>query len=104
MPHGNSHKNDNPHHLYEIADTLENEVYKYGISDDPVDADGLSARLRDQLSLFNLVANFFRFVGCILIRDIPGRKEAERIEEEYINRHVKEHGKKPRGNREKGRK
>ncbi len=101
MPHGNSHENENLHHLYEIKDAFEGEVYKYGISDDAIGADGLSARLRDQLSLFNLVANFLRFVGHILVRDIPGRKEAERIEEEYIQQHVKEYGKRPRGNRER---
>jgi hypothetical protein len=101
MPHGNSHKNNNLHHLYEITDTLEDEVYKYGVSDDEIEEDGLSARLRDQLSLFNLVANFLRFVGKILIIDIPGRKTAEQIEEEHVQQHVAKYGKRPRGNREK---
>jgi hypothetical protein len=102
MPHGNSHKNNNLHHLYEITDTYENEVYKFGISDDEIEADGLSARRRNQLSLFNILANFLRFAGRILVRDIPGRKEAERIEEEYIRRHIEQNGKRPRGNRERG--
>ncbi|NUQ24273.1 MAG: hypothetical protein HUU34_09980 [Saprospiraceae bacterium] len=101
MPHGNSHKNKNPHHLYEIKDTLENEVYKYGISDDPIDENGLSNRVRKQIVLFNLVANFVRFVGRILIRNIPGRAEAERLEKEYISNYGKAHGKRPRGNQKK---
>jgi len=35
----------------------------------------------------------------VVIRDIPGRKEAERIEEEYIRWHIEEYEKRPRGNR-----
>ncbi|MEM1119916.1 MAG: hypothetical protein AAGJ18_05670 [Bacteroidota bacterium] len=45
--HGNSHQNTKPHHLYEIADIQENDTFKYGISHDPIEADGLSKRLRD---------------------------------------------------------
>jgi len=51
MPHGNSHRNKNPHHLYEIWDQQDEDIFKYGISDDLVEADGQSARLRDQLNL-----------------------------------------------------
>lgn len=104
MPHGNSHQNKNPHHLYEIRDSLDDEVYKYGISDDPIGEDGLSSRVRKQLTLFNLVANFIRFVGRILIRDIPGRAEAKRLEEEFIKKHENTFGKRPRGNPGKDRK
>ena len=103
MPHGNSHQNKQPHHLYEIWDVQEEEVFKYGISDDPIDADGMSDRLRDQVNLFNLVANFIRFIGKILLYNIQGRAEAERIENEYIERHKREFGRRPRGNRKKGR-
>lgn len=91
------------HHLYKIWDVEEQKVFKYGISDDPIDADGLSDRLRDQINLYNLVANFIRFIGEILLRNIPGRAEAERIENEYIERHIEEFGERPRGNRKKGR-
>jgi hypothetical protein len=54
--------------------------------------------LRNQLKLFNLVANAIRFVGRILVRNIPGREPAERLEDDYIEDHVKKYGKRPRGN------
>ena len=98
MPHGNSHQNKKPHHLYEIIDVQEEETYKYGISADEIDADDSSDRLRNQIKLFNLVANALRFIGRILMRDIPGRETAERLENEHIEEHVKKYGKRPRGN------
>ena len=30
--HGNSYENDAPHHLYEIQDKEEDDIFKYGIS------------------------------------------------------------------------
>jgi hypothetical protein len=98
MVHGNSHQNKKPHHLYEIFDEQEEETYKFGISADEIDADDSSDRLRNQLKLFNLVANAIRFVGQILVRNIPGREPAERLEDDYIEDHVKKYGKRPRGN------
>jgi len=32
MVHWNSYENEEPHHLYEIIDRVDNDVYKYGIS------------------------------------------------------------------------
>lgn len=32
--HGNSNKNNKPHHLYEIRDSEDDDVFKYGISHD----------------------------------------------------------------------
>jgi hypothetical protein len=98
MVHGNSHQNKKPHHLYEIFDEQEEETYKFGISADEIDADDSSDRLRNQLKLFNLVANAIRFVGRILVRNIPGRESAEHLEDDYIEDHVKKYGKRPRGN------
>lgn len=98
-PHGNSNKNDNDHHLYEIWDSKEEKVYKYGISNDPVEDDGLSKRVRNQLTLFNNLVNWMRFVGRILIRNIPGRKKARVLEDEYIKVYKEKYGEKPRGNR-----
>jgi len=43
--HGNSLKNDKPHHLYEIHDKEDGELFKYGISHDNIDEDGISNRL-----------------------------------------------------------
>lgn len=55
--HRNSNRNQGPHHLYEIWDKEKDEVFKYGISDDPIDPeDGLSDRVRDQLYYLNLAA------------------------------------------------
>jgi hypothetical protein len=97
--HGNNHKNDKEHHLYEIYDKEDEEIYKYGISDKPIGKDGLSSRLRDQLALFNNVVGWLRFVGEIILTGIAGRKKAEDIEDEYIDKHEEEHGHRPRGNR-----
>lgn len=82
--HGNSIDNKRPHHLYEIRDIQENDVFKYGISQDPIESDGLSKRLRDQLSLYNVVAGFIRFFARILIKNIPDREEAIKVEKEHI--------------------
>ena len=98
-PHGNSNENDNDHHLYEIWDSEEKKVYKYGISDDPIDDDGLSKRLRTQLALFNNLVNWVRFIGRILIQKIPGRRKAKEIETKHIKGHEEKYGERPRGNR-----
>jgi hypothetical protein len=50
--HGNSNSNDKPHHLYEIRDSVDDEVFKYGISHDPIDEDGYSDRMRVQINFF----------------------------------------------------
>lgn len=98
-PHGNSTENDKDHHLYEIWDSADEKIYKYGISDDPIDEDGLSKRIRSQLALFNNLVNWVRFVARILIKNIPGRKKARELEDEHIEAHKVKYGEKPRGNR-----
>ena len=40
-PHGNSLDNPNIHHLYEICKKEDGDTFKFGISDDPIDEDGL---------------------------------------------------------------
>jgi URI fold toxin 2 len=30
--HGNSNKNNKPHHLYEIRDSVDDDVFKYGLA------------------------------------------------------------------------
>ncbi len=89
MAHGNSHQNKKPHHLYEIRDKQEEDIFKYGINADPIEDDGLSSRLRNQLKLMNLIAGWLRFFSNILLRDIPGRQEAENIEREHIDAYEK---------------
>jgi len=97
--HGNSLNNKSPHHLYEIIDTVEDDTFKYGISHDPIEKDRLSKRLRDQINLYNIVAGFIRFFARILIKNIPNRKEALKIEKDHIKAYKEKHGRKPRGNR-----
>lgn len=97
--HGNNKKNRRKYHLYEIRDTEEKDVYKYGISSDPIsEKDQLSKRIRDQVSLFNRLVGFARFIGEILIRGIIGREKAEKIEEEHIRNYSNQFGRRPRGN------
>jgi len=97
--HGNSLKNKKPHHLYEIHDKGEGELFKYGISHDPIDEDGLSKRIRVQLDLLNLGANWLRYFAQIIMTNIPGRKKAKEIEDAHIENYKLKHGRKPRGNR-----
>jgi len=94
--HGNSLSNENPHHLYEIRDTLIDDVFKYGISDDPIEKNGLSKRIRIQIDYLNRAVGFERFAGKILLKNIPGRAKAK--EDEFLDLYFDEHGRKPRGN------
>ena len=96
--HGNSRKNEELHHLYEIMDDVNQTTFKYGISADPIDEDGLSPRIRGQLSLFNIIAGMTRFFAKILLRNIPGRIKAREIEDAYIQAHLEKHGVRPPGN------
>ena len=96
--HRNSNQNDGPHHLYEIWDKGEDELFKYGISDDPIEEDNLSDRIRDQLYYLNLAAGWVRYTGRIILTDIAGRVIARQIEEARIEVYLKEHGMRPRGN------
>lgn len=102
--HGNSHANYEMHHLYEIWDELEAEVFKYGVSKDPIGEDGLSKRLRIQVKMYNLIAGVFRYIGRILLFDIEGKEKAERLEDEYTDAFMEKHGRMPRGNLKRNRK
>ncbi len=98
--HGNSNLNTKPHHLCEIRDSVDDEVFKYGISHDQVDDDGYSNRMRVQVNFLNLGVNWPRFFARILVLDIYGRMEAKRMERKYIRQYSVQHGSKPRGNLE----
>lgn len=98
MAHRNSDDNDELHHLYEIVDKLDNDIFKYGISCDPIGKDGMSKRMRVQLTFVNLIDKWTRFFARIIVHDIPGRKEAKRIESEHIQAYKNKHGSRPRGN------
>lgn len=98
MYHGNDKRNKNEHHLYEIRDRQRDGLYKYGICGKPLNKDGSSPRANEQVSLFNRVVGWSRFFANVLLKGIKGRRKAEEIEDEYINRYAKEHGHKPPGN------
>ena len=97
-PHGNSYQNKKPHHVYVIFDKQSDDIYKYGISHDPIEADGLSARLRDQLDLFNRIAGWSRFIAEIMHQDLQGRLAARQIEKALIRTYKELYGHRPLGN------
>ncbi len=96
--HGNRNDNNNPHHLYEIRDSIDDDVFKYGISHDPIDEEGQSNRMKKQVNFLNLGVNWLRFFAQILLLNIPNKKVAKTIEDEYIENYEKQNGRKPRGN------
>lgn len=98
--HGNSNKNNKPHHLYEIRDSVDDDVFKYGISHDQIDEDGYSNRMRIQIDFLNLGVKWLRFFGRILLLDLPGKKEAKRVERQHIRKYKEENGHRPRGNKD----
>ena len=97
--HRNSLDSEELQHLYAIHDRKRKDIYKYGISSDPIGEDGLSDRVRDQINLFNLIAGWARFFAEIILQNIPGRRKARQIEDKYIEQYRQKHGHKPRGNR-----
>ena len=96
--HGNSRQNDKPHHIYVIYDKQEDDVYKYGISQDVIDEAGLSCRLCDQLDLYNRIAGWARFYAEIIYRDIAGRLKAREIEQKLIRNYNSVNNRRPFGN------
>lgn len=69
--HGNSRHNPALHHLYDIFYHADGDIFKYGISADPIDPDGLSARVREQMEEANMAAEFEKYGAEILLTDIP---------------------------------
>ena len=55
-------------------------------------------RVREQVYLLNLSAGWIRYVGRVILKDIPGRVLAKKIENDYIHAYLKTHGSHPRGN------
>ena len=98
MAHKNSNSNNLPHHLYEIRDKVENEVFKYGISSEPFGSDGLSKRVRLQVNFLNLIHDWPRFYAHVLLVNITGRMEARRIERAHIKAWRQKNGRNPKGN------
>jgi hypothetical protein len=102
MPHGNSHQNFEAHHLYEIYDTFEEDVYKFGVCGNPLLPDGSSPRANRQVREFNRVVGMLRFIANIIMVGINGKKQAEEIEQDFIDQYESVRGRRPRGNPRKG--
>lgn len=99
MAHKNSYENKELHHLYEIIDRgKDHDVFKYGICCKPINNDGTSSRMREQVNSLNRIDKWLRFFARILIRDIPGKSEARRLEKEFIQGYIDKYGERPRGN------
>lgn len=96
--HGNSLDNHNLHHLYEIYKKANGDTFKYGISDDPIETDGLSERVRKQVLEVNRAAEYDKYAAQILLVDIEGRAEAARIERAFIDSYYNKNGRNPIGN------
>jgi hypothetical protein len=96
--HKNSNKNMDDHHLYEIIDSEDNTIYKYGICGQPLNSDGTSPRANEQVSIFNRLVGYIRYFANILLTGIHGRVKAKEIENKYIAKFEQEHGYRPRGN------
>lgn len=97
--HKNSYENEDLHHLYEIIDReKDDDVFKYGICCKPIDPDGTSSRMREQVNALNRIDKWLRFFARILIRDIPGKREARKLEKQYIKDYIDKNGERPRGN------
>ncbi|MFK7933037.1 MAG: hypothetical protein AB8G22_05965 [Saprospiraceae bacterium] len=99
--HGNDKRNSNPHHLYFIGDKKEDDTFKFGISQEEIDEDDLSDRIREQVDYANLIVGWIRFFGKIILRNIPGNARARKIEDEFIQGYFRKNGRYPRGNRDR---
>ncbi|MEY3241409.1 MAG: hypothetical protein RIR11_2848 [Bacteroidota bacterium] len=49
LPHNNSNQNMKPHHLYEIIDKEGEDIFKYGISCEPIGKDPTVSAVNDGL-------------------------------------------------------
>jgi URI fold toxin 2 len=98
IPHGNSLDNPNLHHLYAIYKKADGDIFKFGISDDPIESDGLSERVRKQVFEMNRAAEYDKYAAQIILSDIEGRAEAARIERTFIDDYFIQNGRNPYGN------
>lgn len=97
--HGNAKNNPNLHHLCDIYRKSDRDTFKYGISANPIEEDGYSVRVRDQVAEMNLAAEYDKFGAEILMKDIPGRTEAHLLELEYIDAYFEKYGRNPTENK-----
>lgn len=103
--HGNDKKNPKLYHLYEIVDKETDNTFKYGISGDKISSkDGLSKRVRDQVSIGNLFVGWLRYFGRILVKNIKGNAEARKLEDQYLDAYFDKNNRYPIGNRDREKK
>lgn len=96
--HGNDKRNKRDHHLYEISDSLDGEIVKYGICGDPLNTDGSSPRANSQINFLNRAVGWIRFVARVLMKAIPRREKALEMEDEQVTQYLESTGNRPRGN------
>lgn len=65
--HKNSNENMDEHHLYEIIDSEDNSVYKYGIWGKPLNSDGTSSRANEQVTVFNRLVGYAQYFANVLL-------------------------------------
>ncbi|MEZ4959186.1 MAG: hypothetical protein R2830_05160 [Saprospiraceae bacterium] len=94
--HGNSNQNDESHHLYEIWDDQEQEIFEYGISSEPIEDDGLSKRVKEQVQILNLAAGWLRYLARIILKHLPNRILAKEKEDEYMDAFEAQYSRLPR--------
>ncbi len=97
--HGNSLKSQKKHHVYQIDDRTQMDIYKYGISGGKLNKNGTSRRANRQANKLNRPLSFIRYIPKVLFTNIPGRVAALAIEYNLVcNIYLKQKGRKPDGN------
>jgi cation diffusion facilitator CzcD-associated flavoprotein CzcO len=51
-----------------------------------------------QVNNLNRIDKWLRFFARILVREIPGKRAARRLEKQYIKDYIEKYGERPRGN------
>ncbi|VAW44398.1 hypothetical protein MNBD_GAMMA03-809, partial [hydrothermal vent metagenome] len=99
-PHGNSKKNNKPHHVYRIDDGIFMDIYKYGISGAPLNKNGSSRRANTQANKLNKTAGNIRYISTVMFKNVPGRVAALQLEYALVCAYAKAHnGNNPPGNK-----
>jgi len=96
---GNSKKSGKPQHVYKIDDTLEFDIFKFGISGGALNKNGSSRRANTQANKLNRPLTFKRYVPKVLFRNVSGRIAALAIEKSLVCAYNKSKGRNPFGNK-----
>ena len=96
---GNSKKSRRRQHVYKIDDTLEFDIYKFGISGAALNKNGSSRRANTQANKLNIPFTFKRYMPKVIYRNVAGRIAALAIEKTLVCAHKKTNGRNPRGNK-----